>query len=68
MVLMKEYLLRFLEIGGAIASYILFHELGHFMFASVLGMEPAFVVTQQVGITGMSLLSVGVEAAACSFP
>ena len=61
MTLNKEYVSRLFEIILASGSYIFFHEFGHFLFATLMGLGPSFVTTSQPGITGMSLLSVGVS-------
>ena len=67
MVLSKEYFSRVAEIFLAGGSYIFFHEFGHFLFAVFMGLGPSFVTTSQTaGMTGMSLMSVGVSYAATS--
>jgi len=67
MVRISGYFSRVAEVFLAGGSYIFFHEVGHFLFALFFGLGPSFVVTEQTaGISGLSLLSVGVSHATVS--
>lgn len=58
---MRDIFIRILEIIFVGGSYILLHELGHFLFATMLGLNPSFVIGQRGSdITGFALLSIGV--------
>jgi hypothetical protein len=59
---MKYYFSRLGEIFAAIISYMFFHEVGHFLFATALGLDPSFVVTEQSGIAGFTMAAIGVSA------
>jgi hypothetical protein len=58
---MKNYFSKTLEVLFAGVSYILLHEIGHYLFAMMFSLSPEFVFTQQEGVAGLFLLSVGVS-------